>query len=85
MTVKSRGGETVIEIDEGPGKVNLDKIPMLKPAFKKEGGTITAASSSSINDGAAALVMMSESNAKKFGAKPIARLIGHATHAQQPE
>jgi len=85
VTVKSRGGETVIEIDEGPGKVKLDKIPMLKPAFKKEGGTITAASSSSINDGAAALVMMIESNAKKFGAKPIARLIGHATHAQQPE
>jgi len=85
VTVKSRGGETVIEIDEGPGKVKLDKIPMLKPAFKKEGGTITASSSSSINDGAAALVMMIESNAKKFGAKPIARLIGHATHAQQPE
>jgi acetyl-CoA C-acetyltransferase len=85
VTVKGRGGDTVIEIDEGPGKVKLDKIPQLKPAFKKEGGTITAASSSSINDGAAALVMMTEGTAKKLGARPIARLVGHATHAQQPE
>src|SRR6188474_1372520 len=60
VTVKGRAGETVISIDEGPGKVKLDKIPTLKPAFKKD-GTITAASSSSINDGAAALVMMTES------------------------
>jgi len=58
---------------------------MLKPAFKKEGGTITAASSSSINDGAAALVMTTESHARKIGAKPIARLVAHAMHAQQPE
>lgn len=85
VTVKGRAGETIIAIDEGPGKVKLDKIPSLKPAFKKDGGTITAASSSSINDGAAALVMMTESTAKKLGAKPIARLVGHATHAQQPE
>src|SRR6186713_1942072 len=85
VTVKGRAGEVVISIDEGPGKVKLDKIPTLKPAFKKDGGTITAASSSSINDGAAALVMMTESHAKKIGAKPIARLVGHATHAQQPE
>jgi acetyl-CoA C-acetyltransferase len=85
VTVKGRGGDTLIEIDEGPGKVKLDKIPALKPAFKKEGGTITAASSSSINDGAAALVMMTESTAKKYGAKPIARILAHATHAQQPE
>lgn len=85
VTVKGRSGETVIAIDEGPGKVKLDKIPSLKPAFKKDGGTITAASSSSINDGAAALVMMTESTARKLGAKPIARLVGHATHAQQPE
>ncbi|MEJ8814284.1 acetyl-CoA C-acyltransferase [Variovorax ureilyticus] len=85
VTVKGRGGETVIEIDEGPGKVKVDKIPTLKPAFKKDGGTITAASSSSINDGAAALVMMTESTAKKYGAKPIARLVAHTTHAQQPE
>ncbi len=85
VLVKGRGGDTLVEIDEGPGKVKLDKIPTLKPAFKKEGGTITAASSSSINDGAAALVMMTESTAKKLGAKPIARILGHATHAQQPE
>ena len=85
VTVKGRGGDTIVAIDEGPGKVRLDKIPTLKPAFKKEGGTITAASSSSINDGAAALVMTTASHAKKIGAKPIARLVGHATHAQQPE
>jgi len=85
VTVKSRSGETIVAIDEGPGKVKLDKIATLKPAFKKDGGTITAASSSSINDGAAALVMMTASHAKKIGAKPIARLVGHATHAQQPE
>lgn len=85
VTVKSRSGETVVAIDEGPGKVKLDKIATLKPAFKKDGGTITAASSSSINDGAAALVMMTASHAKKIGAKPLARIVGHATHAQQPE
>ncbi|MFT4268788.1 MAG: acetyl-CoA C-acyltransferase, partial [Xenophilus sp.] len=85
VMVQGRGGETVIAIDEGPGKVKLDKIPTLKPAFKKEGGTITAASSSSINDGAAALVMATESHAEKIGARPIARLVAHATHAQQPE
>lgn len=84
VTVKDRAGERVISIDEGPGKVKLDKIPQLKPAFKKD-GTITAASSSSINDGAAALVMMTESTAKRLGAKPIARIVGHATHAQEPE
>ena len=85
VTVKGRNGDTVIAIDEGPGKVKLDKIPSLKTPFKKDGGTITAASSSSINDGAAALVMMLESTAKKLGVKPLARLVGHATHAQQPE
>ncbi|MDP1968201.1 MAG: acetyl-CoA C-acetyltransferase, partial [Burkholderiaceae bacterium] len=84
VTVKGRSGDTVISIDEGPGKVKLDKIPTLKPAFKKD-GTITAASSSSINDGAAALVMMRESTAARLGAKPLARLVGHATHAQEPD
>src|SRR6187402_1564856 len=83
VTVKSRAGEVVVSIDEGPGKVKLDKIPQLKPAFKQD-GTITAASSSSINDGAAALVMMTESTATKHGAKPIARIVAHATHAQEP-
>ena len=84
VTVKGRSGETVISIDEGPGKVKLDKIATLRPAFKKD-GTITAASSSSINDGAAALVLTRESTAKELGAKPIARIVGHATFAQEPE
>ena len=84
VTVKGRGGDVVVSIDEGPGKVKLDKIPTLKPAFKKD-GTITAASSSSINDGAAALVMMKESTAAKLGCKPLARIVAHATHAQEPE
>ena len=84
VTVKTRAGESVISIDEGPGKVKLDKIAQLKPAFKKD-GTITAASSSSINDGAAALVMMTESAAKRLGLKPLARIVGHSTHAQEPE
>jgi acetyl-CoA C-acetyltransferase len=83
VTVKTRAGESVISADEGPGKVKLDKIPTLKPAFKKD-GTITAASSSSINDGAAALVMMTESTAKRLGCKPLARIVGHAMHAQEP-
>ena len=84
VTVKGRGGEVVVSIDEGPGKVKLDKIPTLKPAFKKD-GTITAASSSSINDGAAALVMMKASTAAKLGCKPLGRVVSHATHAQEPE
>jgi acetyl-CoA C-acetyltransferase len=84
VTVKDRAGERVVSIDEGPGKVKLDKIPQLKAAFKKD-GTITAASSSSINDGAAALVMMKESTAARLGVKPLARVVGHATHAQEPE
>lgn len=83
VTVAGRGGDVVIDKDEGPLKAKLDKIPALKPAFKKD-GTITAASSSSINDGAAALVMMRESTAKKLGCKPIARVLGHATHSQEP-
>jgi acetyl-CoA C-acetyltransferase len=83
VTVKDRAGERVIAIDEGPGKVKLDKIATLKPAFKKD-GTITAASSSSINDGAAAMVLMRESTAGKFGGRPIARIVGHAMHAQEP-
>jgi acetyl-CoA C-acetyltransferase len=84
VTVKTRAGESVIAIDEGPGKVKLDKIAQLRPAFKKD-GTITAASSSSINDGAAALVMTTESTATRLGVKPLARIVGHATHAQEPE
>jgi len=83
VTVKGRAGETVISIDEGPGKVKLEKIPTLKPAFKKD-GTITAASSSSISDGAAALVMMRASTAARLGLKPLARIVSHAVHAQEP-
>ena len=83
VTVKGRAGETVIAIDEGPGKVKLEKIPTLKPAFKKD-GTITAASSSSISDGAAALVMMRASTAARLGRKPLARIVSHAVHAQEP-
>jgi acetyl-CoA C-acetyltransferase len=84
VMVKGRGGETVISIDEGPGKIKLDKISTLKPAFKKD-GTVTAASSSSINDGAAAMVLMRHSTATRLGCKPLARIVSHATHAQAPE
>lgn len=84
VTVKTRAGEVVVSVDEGPGKVKLDKIASLKPAFKKD-GTITAASSSSINDGAAAMVLMRQSTATKLGCKPLARIVSHATHAQEPE
>ena len=83
VTVKGRAGDTVISIDEGPGKIKLDKITGLRPAFKKD-GTITAASSSSINDGAAAMVLMRLSSAEKGGVKPLARIVSHATHAQEP-
>jgi acetyl-CoA C-acetyltransferase len=83
VTVKGRTGEKQISADEGPGKIKLDKIPTLKPAFKKD-GTITAGSSSSINDGAAALVMMRQSTAAQLGCQPLARLVAHAVHAQEP-
>jgi acetyl-CoA C-acetyltransferase len=79
----TRKGEVTVSIDEGPAKARLDKIPTLRPAFKKD-GTITAASSSSINDGAAALVLMRESTAKALGCTPLARIVAHATHAQEP-
>ena len=84
VTVKTRAGEVVVSVDEGPGKVKLEKIATLKPAFKKD-GTITAASSSSINDGAAALVLMRQSTAQQLGSQPVARIVAHATHAQEPE
>ena len=83
VAVKTRAGEVVVSIDEGPGKVKLDKISSLKPAFKKD-GTITAASSSSINDGAAAMVMMRAGTAAKLSARPLARIVAHAVHAQEP-
>ena len=83
VTLPGKAGDTVIKFDEQPFKAKLDKIPGLKPAFKKD-GTITAATSSSISDGAAALVLMRESTAKKLGVKPIARIRAHAVHAQAP-
>ena len=83
VTLAGRSGDTVIKFDEQPFKAKLDKIAGLKPAFKKD-GTITAATSSSISDGAAALVMMRESTAKKLGCVPLARIRAHAVHAQAP-
>jgi acetyl-CoA C-acetyltransferase len=84
VTYKSRKGEVTVEQDEQPLTANLDKIPKLRPAFEKD-GSVTAANSSSISDGAAALVMMRESSAKKRGLKPIARFLGHSSFAQAPE
>jgi acetyl-CoA C-acetyltransferase len=81
--VKGRDGETMIRADEQPPKARPDKIPTLKPAFRKD-GTVTAANSSSISDGAAALVLMSLKEAEKRGLAPIAAIRGHATHAQAP-
>ena len=84
VAVAGKGGETIVKHDEQPFKARLDKIPTLKPAFKKD-GTITAANASSISDGAAALVLLRESTARELGAKPIARIVGHAVHAQAPD
>ena len=83
VTVVTRNGESVVERDEQPHKADLDKIPRLKPAFR-EGGTVTAANSSSISDGAAALVLMRASEAERRGVTPLARIVGHASHAQAP-
>lgn len=83
VTVASRKGDVVVDKDEQPLKAQIDKIPSLKPAFKKD-GTVTPANSSSISDGAAALVLMRKSTAEKLGVKPVATIIGHATHAQEP-
>ncbi|MGR9481072.1 acetyl-CoA C-acyltransferase [Rhizobium leguminosarum] len=83
VTVKSGKAEQVASRDEQPGKAKLDKIPTLKPAFR-EGGTVTAANSSSISDGAAALVLMRRSEAEHRGLKPLATILGHATHSQAP-
>jgi len=84
VTIAGKGGDTKIDKDEQPFKAKLDKIPGLKPAFKKD-GTITAANASSISDGAAALVLMRESTATKLGCKPIARILAHSVHAHAPE
>ncbi len=84
VTVAGRKGEVQIALDEQPGKCSIEKIPTLRPAFKKD-GTITAASSSSINDGAAALVLSSEAHAAAKGLTPIARIVAQASFAQAPE
>ena len=83
VTVKTAKGETVVTRDEQPHKADLARITTLKPAFR-EGGTVTAANSSSISDGAAALVMMRETEATRRGLEPLARIAGHASHAQAP-
>ncbi len=84
VTVKAKGGETVLDVDETPGLCKPEKIPTLKPAFNKD-GTVTAAGSASISDGAAALVLMRESEAKKRGITPLARVMGHSQNAHEPE
>ncbi len=83
VTVKSRRGDVVVSEDEQPGKADLSRIPNLRAAFSPE-GTVTAANASSISDGAAALVMMRQSEAERRGLRPRARILGHASHAQAP-
>ena len=83
VTVKNRKGETIIDTDEQPGNANIDKIPQLKPAFKGD-GTVTAANSSSISDGASALVLASETAVAEKGLKPMAKILGHTTHSRHP-
>ena len=85
VKVASRKGEVEIASDEQPGRCDIAKIPTLKPAFRKDNGTITAASSSSISDGAAALVLLRGADAARRGVRPLARLVAHATHSQAPE
>jgi acetyl-CoA C-acetyltransferase len=83
VTVAGRKSDVVIDKDEGPFAVNVEKIPTLKPAFRKD-GTVTPANSSSISDGAAALLLMRAAQAEKLGLAPVARVVGHATHAHAP-
>jgi acetyl-CoA C-acetyltransferase len=83
VTISGRKGDEVVSVDEQPLKANLDKIPTLKPAFRKD-GTVTPANASSISDGAAALVLMRESDALAQGLTPLARIVGHSTHAHEP-
>lgn len=84
VTVRTRKGEVVVKDDEQPLNANAEKIPQLRPAFKKD-GTITAANASSISDGASALVMMSGAEAERRGIRPLARMVAHARHSQAPE
>ena len=83
VTVKTRKGEHTVSVDEVPGTVSIERIPKLRPAFAKD-GTVTAASSSSISDGAAALVIMRASDAEKRGLEPLARIVGHSAFAHEP-
>jgi len=83
VTIKTHKGEVTIESDETPGAVSIDKIPTLRAAFKKD-GTVTAATSSSISDGAAATILMTASEAERRGLEPLARLLGHSSFAQEP-
>ena len=83
VTIKSRRGETIVDTDETPGTVSVEKIPTLRPAFAKD-GTVTAATSSSISDGAAAVVMMTAAEAEKRGLTPIAKIVGHSAFAHEP-
>ncbi|WP_342804900.1 thiolase family protein [Alteromonas sp. M12] len=84
LTIKTRKGEVVVDTDEGPGNAMPDKIPKLRPAFKKD-GTVTAANSSSISDGAAALLIMKEAKAQELGLTPLAKIVGHSTNSIKPE
>ncbi|MGK0503083.1 MAG: acetyl-CoA C-acetyltransferase [Alteromonadaceae bacterium] len=84
VTISGRKGDVVVDTDEGPGSARPEKIPSLRPAFKKD-GTVTAANSSSISDGAAALLVMSESKAHALGLAPLAKVVAHATHSIEPE
>jgi len=83
VTIKTRKGEVVVDTDETPGAVSIEKIPTLRPAFAKD-GTVTAATSSSISDGAAATILMTASEAERRGLEPVARLVGHSSFAQEP-
>ena len=82
---RSQGRRAGVDTTRQPGRSTSTKIPTLRPAFRKENGTITAASSSSISDGAAAVVLLSADDAKARGVKPLARIVAHATHSQEPE
>ncbi|NND44649.1 MAG: acetyl-CoA C-acyltransferase [Xanthomonadales bacterium] len=84
VTVRTRKGETVVDKDEEPPRCNLEKIPTLRPAFRKD-GTVTAANASKISDGAAATVLMSAEKAEALGVTPLATIVAHATHSQAPE
>jgi acetyl-CoA C-acetyltransferase len=84
VTIAGRKGDTIVKQDEGPDAEKMAKIPQLKPAFQAD-GTVTAANSSSISDGAASVILMTAENAEKRGLKPLAKIVAHASHAQEPE